>query len=145
MKKLHCCVGCCAGQCKPRSVCRSEFERAVCRAKKYELGFLHPHLVEAAGLNDGQVRDVVLLEAAGTVALLDHDGLKKTRGGKERNWKNESTKRAKIRERLPQNSYKYPTLTHAEPFTAASTSQHSKLTPETKHDTYLYMEKADIA
>lgn len=55
-----------------------------------ELGFPRAHLVEAAGLNDGEVGDVVLLEVAGTGALLDHGVLKDARGGrKHRNKKRE--------------------------------------------------------
>lgn len=83
-QNLLCCVRCCAGQTfNPERFCCGLLERVGRAAFRIKYGSLHPHLVEAAGLNDGEAGDVVLLETAGAGALLDHSVLKEARGGKQ--------------------------------------------------------------
>lgn len=92
---------------------------APCLELRTRLEFPRPHLVEAAGLDGGEVGNVVLLEAAGTGALLDHGMLKKARGGNINKTEKRERQAIKIRKRVPQGHYKHPTSTQAVPSTAA--------------------------
>ena len=71
-------------------------------------GLLHPHLVEAAGLNGGKVGDAVLLEATGTGALLDHGVLNDSSGEKREQTDQQGGKRKNQKRVLETHMYKYP-------------------------------------